>query len=125
VVGDWTDSSPDQLVAALRPAPADGIAAGRLRDHARGHGLASYLIAGELADLEHELARGRPVLVGLVKPQRRGALAHYEVVVAVHPERRAVVTLDPAEGLRQNSYDGFVAEWEPAGRLTLIVSAVE
>jgi len=125
VVSYWTDARPGAVAAALRPAPARGLTAGRLRDVARAHGLASFVIAGELGDLEHEIERGRPVLVGLVKPQKKGALAHYEVVVAVHRERRIVVTLDPAEGLRQNSYDGFVAEWQPAGRLALIVAARE
>jgi hypothetical protein len=33
-----------------------------------------------------------------------------------------VVTLDPAEGWRQNSLDGFLKEWKPSGRLALVVS---
>jgi len=123
VVSYWKDSRPGAVAATLRPAPARGLAAARLRDAARAHGLASFVIPGQLADLEHEIERGRPVLVGLVKPQRKGALTHYEVVVGLHRARRIVVTLDPAEGLRQNSYDGFLAEWQPAGRLAVIVAS--
>jgi len=123
VVGYWTGAAPPTLAAALRPAPARGITAGRLRAFARDHGLLAFLIQGQIDDLVHELEHGRPVLVGLVKPQRKGVYTHYEVVVAVHLGQRIVVTLDPAEGWRQNSFDGFRAEWEPASRLTLITSS--
>ena len=122
VVAYWTGAPPHDVASGLRPAPKRGIKAGRLRDHARRHGLASYLIRGEVADLAHELEAGRPVLVGLVKPQEKGVLTHYEVVVAYHPEKRIVVTLDPAAGWRKNALDGFLAEWRPARQLTLIVT---
>lgn len=122
VIAHWTGAPPRTIAAQLRPAPPRGIAAGRLRDHARRHRLAAFLIQGEITDLRRELSRGRPVVVGLVKPQRDGVLTHYEVVVAIHPGRRLVVTLDPAEGWRQNEVDGFVAEWTPAARLTLVVT---
>lgn len=125
VVGYWTGTPPLDVAAKLRPAPPRGIPARRLRSVARGHALAAFLIAGELADLERELAAGRPVLVGVVKPHRRDVLSHYEVVVGLHRGRGLVVTLDPAEGLRQNTLDGFVAEWQAAGRLTLVVAAAD
>lgn len=123
VVAYWTGVAPAELADALRPVAPPGLKARVLRQVARGHGLASYLVAGELDDLAHELASGRPVLVGLVKPHRKSALEHYEVVVGLHRARGIVVTLDPAEGWRQNTIDGFLAEWQPARRLTLIVSA--
>jgi ABC-type bacteriocin/lantibiotic exporter with double-glycine peptidase domain len=123
VVSYWTRAAPAVLAAALAPVPPTGLKARVLRDFAQSHGLAAFLVHGELADLEHELAAGRPVVVGLVKPQRKGVLTHYEVVVALHAQRAIVVTLDPAEGWRQNSLAGFLAEWRPAGQLTLVVSA--
>lgn len=107
--------------ASCPPAPGRGTRAGRLREELRRQGLAAFLIRGELADLRRELERGRPVLVGLVKPFADGAWTHYEVVVAVHPGRGRVVTLDPARGWRENGAAGFLAEWEPAGRLALVV----
>jgi ABC-type bacteriocin/lantibiotic exporter with double-glycine peptidase domain len=122
VVSYWTGADPARLLADIRPAPARGLSAGRLRRFARGHGLAAFLIAAQLADLEHEVRRGRPVLVGLAKPHRRGLLTHYEVVVALHPGRRLVVTLDPGRGWRQNTYAGLLSEWRPARGLALIVS---
>jgi ABC-type bacteriocin/lantibiotic exporter with double-glycine peptidase domain len=122
VVSYWTGADPARLLAGIRPAPARGLSAGRLRSFARRHGLAAFLIAAELADLEHELRRGRPVLVGLAKPHLRGVLTHYEVVVALHPRRRLVVTLDPGHGWRQNTYAGLLSEWRPARGLALVVS---
>ena len=122
VVSYWTGAAPARILAGIRPAPERGLPAGRLRQLARRHRLAAFLIRAELADLEHELRRGRPVLVGLAKPQRRGVLSHYEVVVAIHPRRRRVVTLDPGHGWRQNSYAGFLAEWRPVRGLALVVS---
>jgi ABC-type bacteriocin/lantibiotic exporter with double-glycine peptidase domain len=123
VVSYWTGAAPARLIAEIGPVPERGLSAGRLREFARAHGLAAFLLAAEVADLEHELGRGRPVLVGLVKPQRRGVLTHYEVVVAVHPARRRVVTLDPAHGWRANSFEGFLREWRPVRGLALMVSA--
>jgi len=97
-----------------------GSRARDLRDLARQKGLQAFLIHGRWEDLRNEVDRGHPVIVGLVKPARSGAVTHYEVVVAVHPERELVVTHDPANGWRQNSLSGFRKEWDPAGYLTLV-----
>lgn len=121
VVGFWTTEPSARLLAELRPVPAAGLEAGRLREVARERHLAAYLVSAGIADLERELAAGRPVLVGLVKPQVRGALTHYEVVVGFHRQKGLVVTLDPAAGWRQNDLHGFLAEWKPAHNLALVV----
>jgi hypothetical protein len=98
-----------------------GIRAGDLRDFVRRQGLQAYLIHGELDDLEHELARGRPVIVGLERQRSDGAVTHYAVVVAIHPAGGRVALLDPASGLQQDSWAGFLAEWQPVGRPALVV----
>jgi ABC-type bacteriocin/lantibiotic exporter with double-glycine peptidase domain len=100
--------------------PGKGISARDLRDLARKNGLESYLIHGQWSDLRNELSRGHPVIVGLLKLGRSGLVTHYEVVVAIHPDREVVVTHDPASGWRQNSRSGFQKEWDPAGYLTLV-----
>jgi ABC-type bacteriocin/lantibiotic exporter with double-glycine peptidase domain len=123
VIAHWTRGDPEAIAGELRPAPERGLAAGRLRDHARRRGLAAFLVRGEVADLVREIGAGRPVLVGLVKPSGPRALTHYEVVVAVHRQRRLIVTLDPAEGWRENSVASFLDEWNPSGRLAMVVSA--
>lgn len=117
----WTTERSAGVLAELRPVRPPGLKAGRLRDIARRRDLAAYLVSGQVADLERELGAGRPVLVGLVKPQLDGALTHYEVVVGLHRQKGLVVTLDPAEGWRQNDLAAFLAEWRPASNLALVV----
>jgi ABC-type bacteriocin/lantibiotic exporter with double-glycine peptidase domain len=124
VVSYWTQQQPQAIAAHFRPVGERGIAAGTLRDYARGQGLASYLIAGTFEDIVRELEAGRPVLVGLSKPQAKNrVLDHYEVVVGLHRDRKLIVTLDPSEGWRENTLEGFAREWYTAGYVTLIVSA--
>jgi hypothetical protein len=79
-------------------------------------------LVGAFSDLQHEVALGRPVIVGVHKPLSSGeALAHYEIFIGYHPTKRQVLTLDPAHGLRQNALEGFLSEWKQAGHVTLVV----
>ena len=113
----------DQIVAAYPPRDG-GIAAGQLRDLARSRGLQAFLVEGTFADLEHQLAHQRPIVVGLTKPLLGGrAIQHYEVVIGINRVTRRVLTWDPAQGLRENSVEGFAGEWIGAKRVTLIVYA--
>jgi hypothetical protein len=80
------------------------------------------VFSGTLADLQHEIELQRPVIVGVHKLlSSREALAHYEVVVGLQPERQLVLTLDPAHGLRENRWSAFLSEWESAGHTMLVV----
>jgi ABC-type bacteriocin/lantibiotic exporter with double-glycine peptidase domain len=110
----------DDVLRACAPSPDAPIAAGALRDFARAQGLRAYLFPGDWDDLRREVSAGRPVIVGLAKPYVTGLRSHYEVVAAYHQERRLLATLDPARGWRQNSPEGFLAEWAATGRLTLV-----
>lgn len=107
---------------ALRASPGQGLLASDLRDYARRRGLSAFVFKGTFADLEHEIAHNRPVIVGVHKPlSSNEALAHYEVFVGYHPEKELVLTLDPAEGLRENELVGFLEEWQRAGEVALVV----
>lgn len=131
VLGYWRRPAPAPTRAAidsaLRAAPeqggaAQGLSAGALRDYARQQGLQAYVFHGTFGDLEHELAAGRPVIVGVHKAlSSREFLAHYEVVLGYHPTRERVLTLDPAHGLREYPKAGFLAEWERTRHTTLVV----
>ena len=125
VLGYWglPVTRADISAAAQPPAsePERGIKAAALRDFARRRGLEAFLIQGELADLDRELGRHRPVLVGVMKRTSRRVYPHYEVVIGISRGQQRILTLDPAHGLRINSREGFAAEWTAAGRLTLIV----
>jgi len=100
----------------------EGQRLGDLRDVARATGLSAYALAGDRELLHHELTRGRPVVVGLYRPYTgKRVLSHYEVVVALHDDGR-VATIDPADASwHVRSWDGLLAEWQPAGRPALVV----
>jgi hypothetical protein len=102
-----------------------GFKAGELRDFARARGLAAYIVNGHLIDIQLELEKRRPVIVGLLKRHPRRFLSHYEVVVGIHPKLKRIATLDPARGWRENSWDGFLAEWRPSGQLTLVMFSAD
>ena len=122
VLGYWNRAvTRDDIVAANPPTPERGLPAATLRDLARQQGLAAFLIPGRLSDLERELRRRHPILVGVVKRYGRRAYSHYEVVVGMSRRTQRILTLDPAGGLRVDSREGFAAEWAAAGQVTLIV----
>ncbi len=102
--------------------PADTRASAKeLREVALRYGFSAFVVSGTLPDIAHELAQHRPVIVGMAKPTATGAVAHYEVVVALHVDSQRIVTLDPAEGWRQNTLTGFMKEWLPTGSVLLVV----
>jgi ABC-type bacteriocin/lantibiotic exporter with double-glycine peptidase domain len=98
-----------------------GSKLGALRAAARASGLTAFAIRADRATLVHELERGRPVLVGLLRGQGRRRLSHYEVVVGYHPQRGEFATIDPAAGFGVRRWRDLASEWEPAGRPALIV----
>jgi len=102
---------------------AKGAKLGALRDAARARGLEAYVIAGKHEDLERELSKGRPVMLGLQLPfEQDRALHHYEVVVGLNPRDGSVVTLDPATGkYLQRTKAVLEKEWKPVGYPTLVV----
>ena len=112
VFGHWKTEGFDRTSV-----PADErMKAGDMRDIAKARGLQAFLVTSSVEELQTQLGKGRPVIVGLVKERA----THYEVVVALHPERRRVVLLDPARGWRDASVEDFLVEWEPSQRLALI-----
>lgn len=101
--------------------PDGGLRAHEVRELLRQRGLRAFVIEGTVDDLTHELDAGRPVIVGTVKAvDRKKALAHFEVVVAYHPDEQRVVTIDPGAGWRVSPLDGFLAEWRAAAQTTIV-----
>ena len=124
MLGRWhVRSSPQEILRSVPVEPGHGIAAGSLRDFARKKGLRAFLIRGELSDLANEVGLNRPVLVGLVQRYGERTQSHYEVVAGINQANRRVLLLDPARGMREDDFDGFVSEWSAAGRPTLVIAA--
>ncbi len=110
----------EEVRVACPPTEGVGVRAVALRDLARAHELSAWIIRGEFADLEHELAHGRPLVVGLKQRWSDAEWTHYAVVVGVSRANDRVVTLDPARGWQNYTFGGFLDEWEPAGRLSMV-----
>jgi hypothetical protein len=106
---------------ASPPTAERGLKAALLRDLAIRQGLQAFLIQGQPGDLEREIHRHHPVLVGMMKRHVFRNYPHYEVVVGINLQKQRVLTLDPGHGLRVNGSDAFAAEWAKAGRLTLVI----
>jgi ABC-type bacteriocin/lantibiotic exporter with double-glycine peptidase domain len=98
-----------------------GLRASELRELVRARGLDAFLIKGEPADLRTEIEHRRPLIVGLARHSGQAVIGHYEVVVGFHPARRRILTLDPAAGWRESSFQAFAAEWAGAQQLALVV----
>lgn len=99
------------------------VRAGALRDAARARGLQAFVVSATFVDLDTQLGRGRPVLVGLAKPMALSggrALAHYEVVVGISRQQGKILSLDPAAGVREYSLEGFAREWVPTKQLAIV-----
>ena len=119
VLGYHGSASKDVVLAELPNDQRSGVTA--LRDLAKRHGFDSYVMEGKPEDLVYELKHGRPVIVGVAKPTLQDAVAHYEVVIGLHRDSQRIATIDPAAGMRQNSFRGFLSEWQGAGRVLLVV----
>lgn len=123
IAGAWGHRWTLDELQRVSPPGEKGVRLGQLRDLARSRGLQAFAIKGTHADLERELAKGRPVLLGLLLPfQRNRALAHYEVAIAISPRDGSVITLDPATGKHmRRTKQVLEQEWKPSGHATLVV----
>lgn len=122
VLGHWGyPVTRNQIATASGGASKRGITAAALREFTRQQGLQAFLIQGRASDLDREIQRQHPVLVGVMKRHLFRYYPHYEVVVGINRRQQRILTLDPAHGLRVNSRDHFVSEWARADQLTLIV----
>jgi ABC-type bacteriocin/lantibiotic exporter with double-glycine peptidase domain len=111
----------EDLTSALPSGREGGTSAVALRDVARARGFEAQLFAGTLEDLETEIERGHPVVVGLAKGVNDERLAHYELVIGLRRDETEVMTMDPASGPHQSTLTTFLAEWAGASWAALVV----
>jgi ABC-type bacteriocin/lantibiotic exporter with double-glycine peptidase domain len=124
VLGYWgRPTSVEAIDRGIQRRAGARASAAELEDYARARGLSAFTLFATFDDVRHELDEGRPVIVGVAKPYSPGrARAHFEVVVGYEPGTLRVLTLDPARGARENELSGFLAEWEPTGRVALVAA---
>jgi ABC-type bacteriocin/lantibiotic exporter with double-glycine peptidase domain len=122
VLAHWGVDAPAETLEAECFVPGEeGVRAVALRDAARRRGFSAFLVAGRVADLDHELRRGRPVVVGLLKSAATETVAHFEVVVGLHSVDQRVAALDPARGLVCDALSDFAGEWAATNGVALVV----
>ncbi len=111
------EPSPEDVYRQLYNPAAKGIALADMRRYLEGGGFRAYTLRGEWSDLEQQLAKGRPVIVGL-KPKPKAAL-HF-VVVAGSEDGRVWLN-DPTRSKPSRlSRDKFEKQWQLADRWLLL-----
>jgi ABC-type bacteriocin/lantibiotic exporter with double-glycine peptidase domain len=115
-----------------RPEPADvkeiqrelfsrearGILASDLERYLREHGFRTFAVRGEWRDLQHHLAKGRPLIVAL-RPAADDL--HYVALTGIDAEGGIVLKHDPAvRGFVQQRRAEFEREWAAAGNWMLL-----
>jgi ABC-type bacteriocin/lantibiotic exporter with double-glycine peptidase domain len=104
---------------ALLSPPAHGIYASFMERYLQRNGYRTFAFAGQRADLEHNLAKGRPLIAAL-KPGA-GSPLHYVVVAGLDPDQHIVLLNDPAQRkLLKEDDSQFEKEWKAAGNWTLL-----
>lgn len=114
------DAEATHIQATLYSSAAKGIFASSMRNYLARSGYQAFAFQGRWSDFEHQLALGRPLIVGL---QASGALGplHYVVVVGIDPARNFLFMNDPAQQkMLRISREGFEQEWRATGNWTLL-----
>jgi len=112
------EAGAEQIQRELYSAQAHGIYASAVERYFRKQGFQTFAFAGQWADLQQHLAKGRPLMVAL-KPG--GASLHYVVVAGIDPGQGVVMLNDPARRkLLKQDRAGFEREWSAAGNWTLL-----
>ncbi|HET8550194.1 MAG TPA: papain-like cysteine protease family protein [Bryobacteraceae bacterium] len=111
--------TPERVYQRLYRGDDRGILLSDMRNYLEEAGLRAFTLRGNWADVERNVARGRPLIVGL-KRRREGGM-HFAVVVGV--EGNQVWLNDPtrrkATRMRQEK---FARQWELAGRWLLLAA---
>ena len=126
VLGSGTKANPSQpqpnrrrYSAPYIPTQGHGIYAATMVRYFQQNGFRTFALAGQPTDLEHELARGRPLIAAL-KPESATSL-HYVVVVGLDQPERVVLVNDPAQRkLLKEDQSQFEREWKATGNWTLL-----
>jgi uncharacterized protein YvpB len=113
------EAAPSQILRALYSGPAHGIYASAMVRYFQLSGYRAFAFAGATADLERELAQGRP-LITAIEPGSSTSL-HYVVVAGLDEPQQLVLVNDPAQRkLLKEDQSQFEREWNATGHWTLL-----
>ncbi|MFP5248401.1 MAG: C39 family peptidase [Acidobacteriota bacterium] len=109
----------EEIVRALAPQSAHGLAASAMVRYFRQHGYRAFAYAGDWNELGHEIAQGRPVIAAL-RPEGDDEL-HYIVVAGIDDPGGVALVNDPAQRkLLKEDRAQFEREWKATGNWTLL-----
>lgn len=107
------------ILQSLYSTTAHGIYASAMVRYLRQNGYRTFVFAGQWADLERELEKGRPLIVAL-RPDASTSL-HYVVVAGVDDPQQLVLLNDPAQRkLLKVDRSTFEHEWRATKHWTLL-----
>lgn len=113
-------ADPAKIQKLLFSPSAHGIYASSMKEYFIRSGYQAFSFDGRWSDLEHHLALGRPLIVG-IQPNGDFGPLHYVVVVGIDPEQGYVFVNDPAQQkMLRISQKGFESEWRHTDHWTLL-----
>jgi ABC-type bacteriocin/lantibiotic exporter with double-glycine peptidase domain len=108
-----------QIQAALYSHDAHGIYASAMERYFQQNGYRTFAFRGNWNDLQHHLAKGRPLIVALQPGS--GLPLHYVVLAGLDSEHNAVLVNDPAQRkLLKEDRTAFMRKWNAASKWTLL-----
>jgi ABC-type bacteriocin/lantibiotic exporter with double-glycine peptidase domain len=115
--GRSPDADATTIQRALYSRDARGIYASAMEKYLQQNGFQTFVLAASWSDLEHHLAKGRPLIVA-IKPVGESAL-HYAVVAGV--DKDVLFLNDPARRkLLKYPRSDFEREWKATSNWTLL-----
>lgn len=113
------DADAEHILRALYSDAGHGIYASAMTRYFQQSGYRTFAFAGTWADLEHHLAKGRPLIAAL-KPDASSTL-HYVVVAGIDTEQGVVMLNDPEQRkLLKEGRSQFEREWKATKDWTLL-----
>ncbi len=113
------EAKPTQIFRALYSGPAHGIYASAIVRYFKQNGYRAFAFSGQPADLEPQLAQGRPLIAAL-KPDSSPSL-HYVVVAGLDQTQQLILVNDPAQRkLLKEDQSRFERAWKAAGYWILL-----
>jgi predicted double-glycine peptidase len=115
---DLAEADSERIDKYLPPTSAKGIEGKALKAYLEEQGFQTFIFDGELADLQHHLEKGRPVIVCFAPKGPRAPL-HYAVIAGL--DEHSIWMNDPARGkLFREDLDRFLGEWKATGNWALL-----
>jgi ABC-type bacteriocin/lantibiotic exporter with double-glycine peptidase domain len=100
------------------PASSRGTFGNDLKGYLEDHGFSAFVFSGEPKDVDHHLAKGRPLVVCLGPKGPDGPL-HYVVLVGASADE--ILFNDSARGkLIRESRETFLEQWKATGNWALL-----